>query len=377
MTTTPQEKQKHALIAGGGSGGHVFPGLAVAGELAKRGIAVSWAGAAASMEEKLATRYGLKFFALPARPLVGRGLWGKAQALSALGRAAFAARALIRHQSIDLVLGTGGYASAGAVVGARLAKVPILLLEPNAAAGVANSWLSRVAAEACVAGDGQKGLHCAVRETGVPIRQEFFDVATSLPFGSPLRLLVLGGSQGARQLNSQLPIVLKNLPEKLGAIFVRHQSGEKHLEALRQSYREQGIEPTHGYDHDGPRLQIELRPFIDDMAGAIAESHLVISRAGAITLAELCAAGRPMLLLPLKLAGGHQVDNALRLEEKGAALVLDAAASTATLESELAALLPDRARLTKMAAAARNLGKKDAAAAIADRVVFWAGGGRN
>jgi len=366
----------HALVAGGGTGGHVFPGLAVVKELAHRGWQVSWAGAASSMEEKLCKKYGVDFYSVPARPLVGRGPLGQAMALATLSRSAWSARKIIRRLGVQAVLGTGGYVSAGAVLGGRLAGVPVLLLEPNAEAGVANRMLSRFAVEAFVAFEGEQRLSCPVRVCGVPVRPEFFDIAPQLPFGAPLKLLVLGGSQGSRQLNELLPAAIALLPESLGRVVVRHQSGGRHQKSLRKAYEDQELPVVPvdggGWRPDGPRIQIETPAFISHMASAMAESHLILSRAGAITLAEICAAGRPSLLLPLEAAGGHQKRNAERLVLAQAALMLGSADTPEALALLLGDLLADRERLTAMADAARSLGRADAAKTIADRIEFWA-----
>lgn len=376
-TETTAAAKGHALIAGGGTGGHVFPGLAVVKELAQRGWQVSWAGAASSMEEKLCKKNGVAFHSLPAKPLLGRGMVGKARALWTLGRSALGARVLLRRLGAQVVLGTGGYVSAGAALGGRLAGVPVLLLEPNAEAGVANRWLSRWADEAYLAFEGESGLRCPVVVTGIPVRAEFFDIAPQLPFGSPLRILVLGGSQGAKQMNELLPAAMAHLPESLGRVVIRHQSGGRHQEAVKKRYEDQELPVMAidggGWRPDGPRIQVETPAFIQNVAAAMAESHLVISRAGAITLAELCAGGRPSLLLPLLGAGGgHQLHNAERLVAAGAALMADGGSSPEALAAQIGDLLADRGRLTAMADAARRLGHADAVGKIADRVEFWA-----
>ncbi|MBV8200412.1 MAG: glycosyltransferase, partial [Acidobacteria bacterium] len=215
----------HALLAGGGTGGHVFPALAVAEELLARGWRVSYAGSPSGLEARLVPERGIAFFGLPARPLLGRGPLARGLALATLARSAVSAAALIRRLGASVVLGTGGYVSAPAVVGARLAGRPVLLLEPNARAGTANRWLSRCATEAAVGyAETARGLRCPATVTGVPIRATFFAVppmtaaataataataagAAAAAAGAqpPRRLLVLGGSQGARQLNRALP----------------------------------------------------------------------------------------------------------------------------------------------------------------------------
>ncbi len=367
-TASPSGPQ--ALLSGGGSGGHVFPGLAIAEELASRGWQVSWAGSKRGPESRLVSRRKIPFHDLPARPIVGQGLAGKARAAATLARSAWSARALVKRLDARVVVGTGGYASAPAVSGAGLAARPALLLGPNAEAGVANRLLSRLATEAAVAFDETgRQLACPSRTTGVPVRSEFFASVRKetdeklLPSAPPLRLLVLGGSQGALQINRLVPRALELLKGRRGrwtgdgALEVCHQTGEAHLETTREAYRDAGVDDV-----------VEVVPFLDRMADAMAGSHLIVSRAGAITLAEICAAGRPSLLVPLALAAGHQTGNAHRLAAAGAAAVLPAAAAAEDLAEVLAGLLGDDARLEAMARAARTLGRPDAAAAIADRV---------
>ncbi len=362
-------REPHALLSGGGSGGHVFPGLAVAQELARRGWQVSWAGSPRGMEASLVSARSIPFYPLPARPVVGRGVLGKMRAVATLTRSAWRACSLVRSLAARVVVGTGGYASAPAVVGGRLAARPVLLVEPNAEPGVANRLLSRLASEAAVAWDETApALRCPARTTGVPVRDEFFEVAAELPAGPPWRLLVLGGSQGARQLNELLPAALHRAAAAGQKLAVCHQTGEAHSGATRDAYRA-AAQAT------GAAVEVEIVPFIDQVAAAMAASHLVISRAGAITLAEICAAGRPALLLPLALAGAHQAGNAARLAAAGAAQVLPAAADDAELARRLEEILGTRRRLDAMARASRGLGRRGAATAIADRVERLGGAG--
>jgi UDP-N-acetylglucosamine--N-acetylmuramyl-(pentapeptide) pyrophosphoryl-undecaprenol N-acetylglucosamine transferase len=349
----------HALLAGGGTGGHVFPALAVGDELARRGWTVSFTGAATGLEARLVPARGIPFHPLPALPLVGKSAAARARALATLGRSALAARRLVRALGADAVLGTGGYVSAPAVVGARLAGRPVLLLEPNARAGVANRWLSRWAAGAAVAYDSARAdLACPVWLTGVPVREEFFLVGPQLPPGAP-RLLVLGGSQGARQINELLPAAVAAIAGRVPGLRVLHQVGERNLDAARAAWTASGV----------PASRVEVAPFLDDVAGAMAAAHLVVSRAGALATAEICAAGRASLLLPLAIAKGHQGENAAVLAAAGAAEVLAGGEATAErLGALLAELLSDRERLAQMARAARGLARPRAAAAIADRL---------
>lgn len=360
-----------ALFCGGGSGGHVFPGLAVAQELQGRGWQVRWSGSHRGLEKRLVEQRRMRFHALPARPLVGQGVLGKMRALFTLSVTAWRARSLVRSLGARVVIGTGGYVSAPAVLGAKLARRPVLLLEPNAEVGFANRWLSRFAAEAVVV-DMASGaqLACPTTQTGVPIRQEFFAVKgmSSTP---PWHLLVLGGSQGAQQLNRLLPTALKRLQLQERLVVV-HQCGERHLEATRHAYAEAGLIDADGTSTN-ERIEVEVVPFLDDMAAALAVSHLVVSRAGAITLAEICAAGRASLLLPLTLAAAHQVGNARHLVTAGAAEMLLADASEDDMTALLSDLLQDAPRRHAMALAAHSLGRPQAAEKIADRVELLAG----
>jgi UDP-N-acetylglucosamine--N-acetylmuramyl-(pentapeptide) pyrophosphoryl-undecaprenol N-acetylglucosamine transferase len=367
-SSTPRSPAFHALLAGGGTGGHVFPALAVAEELGKRGWRVSFTGLAGGLEERLTGERGVPFHPLPARPFLGKGLGARARSLTTLSGSGIAAARLIRRLGADVILGTGGYVSAPAVLGARLARRPILLLEPNARAGVANRWLSGFASGAAVAfRETIRDLKCPCQVTGVPVRAAFFAVPTTLPPLAPLRLLVLGGSQGARQVNELVPAAVARLLGLLGsgvALRVLHQAGAKNVEETRAAYSAAGVAEASGI--------VEVVPFLDDVAGAMAASHLLVSRAGAITVAEICAASRAALFLPLTIAQAHQVDNARLLADAGAAEMLTGEAATPdALAERLGALLVHPAgaeRLARMGRAARALARPGAVAAIADRL---------
>jgi UDP-N-acetylglucosamine--N-acetylmuramyl-(pentapeptide) pyrophosphoryl-undecaprenol N-acetylglucosamine transferase len=350
----------HVLLAGGGTGGHVFPALAVADELLARGWQVSFTGAAAGLEERLVGERGLPFHPLAARPLLGRGPIDKAKAVVTLARSSAAAAKLVRRIGAHVVLGTGGYVSAPAVLGACLARRPLLLLEPNGRAGVANRWMSRWATAAAVGYRETIGdLKCPCWVTGVPVRAAFFAVPAELPSLDAPRLLVLGGSQGARQINQAMAEAAARLIARLPALSILHQAGTRNLEETRAAYESAGVGAPH----------VEVVPFLDDVAGAMAASHLLVSRAGAITIAEICAAGRPSLLIPLAIAKGHQVDNARLLAAAGGAeMVRSDHLSAERLAGKLAELLADGGRLAAMGRAARTLARPRAVSDIADRI---------
>jgi UDP-N-acetylglucosamine--N-acetylmuramyl-(pentapeptide) pyrophosphoryl-undecaprenol N-acetylglucosamine transferase len=340
--------------------------LAVGAVLAERGWRVSFAGSARGLEARLVPARGVEFFALPARPVLGRGPLAKLGAGWTLGRSALKARSLIRRLGVDVVAGTGGYASVPAVCGGRLARKPLVLIEPNAHAGAANRFLSRWARAAAVGyASAVDDLRCPALITGVPVRAEFFDVpAPALSPAAP-RLLVLGGSQGARRVNEVVPAAIARLAPRLAGLKVLHQAGERHLEATREAYRAVGLE-------DGAGV-VEIVAFLDDVAGALRDAQLVLSRAGAIATAEICAAGRASVLLPLRIAAGHQVENARLLEERGAALQANEEEGGEALAAAVAGLFAEADRLRRMGEAARALSRPAAAVDIADLIEHVAG----
>lgn len=353
---------KKAVLAGGGSGGHVFPALAVGKELERRGWTVSFIGGAAGLEARLARAEALDFHALPVAAMRGRSWARRLAGLAVLARSTGRAVALLRRLRSEVVVATGGYASVPAGLAAFLCRLPLLLVEPNATSGLANRFLSRFAREAAVAWPlAGSRLRCPSTLTGVPVRAAFFDVPeAALPVAGVWRLLVLGGSQGAQTLNRLLPAAVERLRDRGLAVEVLHQAGAGKVE-----------EPTRAYGRSGATA--EVVPFLDDVPGAMARSHLVLSRCGAITLAEICAAGRPAVLFPLSLAGGHQLENARILERAGAAVVLADEAEAGELADLLTVVLESQ-RLAEMAAAAHRLATPEAAARIADRAEALAQG---
>jgi UDP-N-acetylglucosamine--N-acetylmuramyl-(pentapeptide) pyrophosphoryl-undecaprenol N-acetylglucosamine transferase len=346
-------RARRVLLAGGGSGGHVFPALAVGQSLTARGWSVSFAGTARGMEARLVPAAGVEFHALAAAPMVGKGLVGRMLGGATLLRSAMSARGLVRRLDAKVVVGTGGYVSAPAVLGARLARRPVVLVEPNAHAGSANRFLSRFARFAALASaEAAAELRCETQVTGVPVRREFARQPAPLP-AAP-RILVLGGSQGARRLNEIVPPALARLQRSVPGLTVLHQAGERWIAEARAAYA---------------RAEVDARvvPFLDDVAGAMAAARLIVSRAGANTLAEIACAGRPAVLLPLAAAAGHQGDNARAVAAAGAGLVYDEAAGAdglaETLERAFVSGIPER-----QAAAAETLARPGAADAIADLV---------
>jgi UDP-N-acetylglucosamine--N-acetylmuramyl-(pentapeptide) pyrophosphoryl-undecaprenol N-acetylglucosamine transferase len=334
----------------------VFPALAVGAELERRGWRVSYTGTATGMEAGIAASRGLEFHPLEASALAGRSLFARAAAIAVLARSSVRARKLVRRLDARVVVATGGYACAAAAIGAFLARRPVVLVEPNAQAGLANRALSRIAAAAAVAWpQAAKALACPTRETGVPVRREFFSTPAEPPTAPPWRLLVLGGSQGATALNEAVPSALDRLRRDRGlAISVVHQAGRGKEKATLVAYAASGIDAR-------------VVSFLDDVPGEMAASHLVLSRAGAVTLAEICAAGRAAVLFPLALAAGHQLENAKALERAGAAAVVEGPIAAEALAATLARLL-DPMLVVGMGRAARTMARPRAAESIADLV---------
>ncbi len=343
---------KTILIMAGGTGGHIFPGLAVAEEMRAAGWDVVWMGARGGMEERLVPPRGHKTAWIRARAARGKGLLQKLLLPANLLLSFWESARHLRRIRPDVVLGLGGYVAFPGGMMASLLNRPLALHEQNAVAGLANRVLSTVSDKVMVAFPG--ALKNA-EWTGNPVRAEIASMAAPderfLGRTGPLRILVVGGSLGAQALNEAMPKAMALLKDKP---LVVHQSGEKHLEALRGNYAHAGV-------------QGELVAFIDDMARCYAAADLVICRAGAVTVAELSAGGMASILVPFPFAvDDHQTANARFLADAGAAVLV---AQTELTAGKLAALIEslDRPRLLDMARKARALGKRDAARIVAGR----------
>jgi UDP-N-acetylglucosamine--N-acetylmuramyl-(pentapeptide) pyrophosphoryl-undecaprenol N-acetylglucosamine transferase len=340
------------MIMAGGTGGHIFPGLAVAEEARAAGWQVVWMGARGGMEERLVPRHGIPAAWIRARAARGKGLLQKLLLPMNLLYSFWESARHIRSVHPDVVLGLGGYVAFPGGMMASLLGRPLAVHEQNAVAGLANRVLASVSDKVMVAfPDALK----AAEWTGNPVRREIARIARPeerfAGRSGQLRLLVVGGSLGAQALNEAVPRALALLKEKP---IVVHQSGEKHLEALRAHYADAGV--------DG-----ELLPFIDDMARRYAEADLVVCRAGAVTIAELSASGTASILVPFPHAvDDHQTANARFLAQHGAAILLPQAELT---PPRLAGLIGglDRGALLGMAQKARVLGKPEAARTVAAR----------
>lgn len=352
------------VIMAGGTGGHIFPGIAVAAALRARGAEVTWLGADGGMETRLVPQHGIAIDTIAIKGLRGKGV---ATVLAAPMRVLAAIRAaarVLRARRPGAVISFGGYASGPGGIAARLGGLPLFVHEQNRAPGLTNRVLARFA-RGVLTGFPQTFRGRGEVVVGNPVREAIAAIpAPAQRFARPsvrMRLLVLGGSQGARALNTAVPQALRALP---AADFeVRHQCGEKlHDEALR-AYADAGI-------------AARVEPFIADMAEAYAWADLAICRAGALTLAEVCAAGVGSVLVPFPQAvDDHQTRNAEYLVERGASVLLRQDARLAErLADLLRELSADAGRRLAMADAARALAKPDAAARVADIVLAAIGG---
>lgn len=346
------------MIMAGGTGGHVFPGLAVAEVLRGRGHDVVWLGSVHGPENRWVPDAGLPLETLAVSALRGRGWAGWMAAPVRLLRAVRQALRVVDRQRPGAVLSMGGFAAGPGGIAAWRRRMPLLVHEQNAVAGLTSRALARVARRVMT---GFPGALPGAEVVGNPVRREI----SALPpperrlagrEGAP-RLLVLGGSQGARRLNELLPAALVRLAEA-SRPEVRHQCGARHLEATRAAYRDAGV-------------SAEVTPFIADMADAYGWADLVLARAGALTLAELAAAGVGAVLVPYPHAvDDHQAVNAGHFVNAGAAeMHREDALEAGKLGGRLQALLADRDGLEAMARAARSLARPEAAERIADACI--------
>jgi UDP-N-acetylglucosamine--N-acetylmuramyl-(pentapeptide) pyrophosphoryl-undecaprenol N-acetylglucosamine transferase len=344
------------LLVGGGTGGHVYPMIAVADELRRLapGVRLTFVGTERGIESQVVPERGYALELIAIEPIRGRGFRG---ALSGVRRAAASipeARALLRRLGPKVVFSIGGYAAGPIALAARTIGIPVALMEPNTVIGLANRltapWVQR--AYTCFADVERYFPSGSVWRTGLAIRRGFDAVDYGFD-GERLRVLVLGGSQGATALNETLPRALAACKVPLSVV---HQAGKGHDSRVRELYQSIGAAEA-----------AEVVPFINDMPSALACADLVIGRSGAGAISEICAIGRPVVFIPYPYASGdHQYKNAASLVEHGAALCFrNEEATPERLARAIDELAADPARLGRMADAAQQLGRPDAAEAVA------------
>ena len=342
------------LISGGGTGGHLFPAIAVAQALSRKDPEgrILYVGRRGGMEEKIVPGYGIPLQSIVAAKLDMEDLWRNWPVPFVIPRALFQSGRIINAFQPDVVLGTGGYVSAPLILAAAGFRVPIVLQEQNYLPGRATRLLSRVALVVATSYPESAGyLKSKTVVTGTPVRTDFWRRRTDLP-GRPRVLLVLGGSQGAHRINESVGQALPELVGKLG-LDVWHQTGERdadQMRALTATLEGPGRDRYHPFS------------FSPDLAQLVYNADLVLGRAGAGTISEVSAAGIPMVLVPGRFGGGHQQLNVGPYEHAGAASVIpDAELNGARLLAELTSIVDDPTRYRKMVEAMRGLGRPYAA----------------
>jgi UDP-N-acetylglucosamine--N-acetylmuramyl-(pentapeptide) pyrophosphoryl-undecaprenol N-acetylglucosamine transferase len=351
------------LIAGGGTGGHLYPGIAVARELLRRlpDARITFAGTARGIEARVIPREGFELDTLRSAGLKATSLTARVRGLLLIPLSGLDAWSILSKRSPHLVIGVGGYSSGPVMAMAVLRGIPTLLLEQNAVPGLTNRLLAPVVSAAAVTFESTAsyfGRRAIV--AGNPVRAEFVSehAAPGVRDPGPPRVLIFGGSQGAHAINMAMVEAAPELAAHPGGMAITHQTGERDLELVRDGYRRAGIEAR-------------VEPFLFAMDREIESADLVVSRAGATTLAELTVAGRAAVLVPLPTAADdHQRKNADVLGQAGAAEVVEQKdLSGAALAARIVRLLDNPARREAIAAAARKLGKPDAVKVIADRAL--------
>ncbi len=347
------------LIAAGGTGGHIYPGIAVAKEIIRRDggkSKVLFVGTARGLETKIVPENGFQLSLINSAGLKSVGFAGKIKGLIILPKSFLEARRLIKEFQPDVVVGAGGYVTGSVLLTASLMRIPTLVMDSNALPGFTNRRLAPFVTKAALSFEeavkffGKKGV-----VTGNPVRREFFDIQPKAR-GEKINLLIFGGSQGARAINTAMVDVLGNLQNYKDKLQITHQTGELDFETVRRSYAENDWQTA------------DIRRYISDMVSQFAETDLIICRAGATTCAEVAAAGKAALMIPLPTAADdHQRKNAEALVNQGAArMILQKDLSRESLAKEIIDLIESPEKITAMEKAAKKLAKADAAEVTVD-----------
>jgi UDP-N-acetylglucosamine--N-acetylmuramyl-(pentapeptide) pyrophosphoryl-undecaprenol N-acetylglucosamine transferase len=357
-----------AILAGGGTGGHVIPALAIANELRKSyGAELLFIGTARGIENRLVPAAGFPLQLVRVGQLKNVSLMTRAKTAFDLPRALWDAGRMLNQFAPDVVIGVGGYASGPAMLAGVMKHIPTLAFEPNVVPGFANRIVARFVSAAAVHFEETAKYFRHGEVTGVPVRQAFFEIRPKR--GGTPTLLVFGGSQGAHAINEALIRCLSVLLREAPGIHIIHQTGERDYNDALAAY--QGVTKTAG----APALTFEVFKFIEDMPAAFVQADLLVCRSGASTVAEITAAGKPAIFVPFpRAADDHQRVNAEALARHGAAVVVEESKLEGVwLAETIAALLQDAPRLQKMARAARELAHPHAARDIAAMAARLAG----
>jgi len=337
------------LVAGGGTGGHVFPALAVAQEWLRHGKEIGetreavFVGTARGLENKLVPPTGIPLEHIRSAGLKGMGGMKLARNLATLGPAYLDSRAILRKHKFDVAFGVGGYAAGPILLAAAMRGIPVVIFEPNAAPGLTNQILARFATRVAVGyEETARRLGKKAVVTGCPVRPEFKFVPLRRA-EPPFRILITGGSQGARPINRAVVEALPILKERMNDLLIVHQTGEREFESVRTAYL-------------ANEFSAQVKPFLTDMPERFAWADLIVCRAGQTTIAEIAAIGRAALFIPFAgAADSHQLRNAQALERAGAARVLvESELNGARLAQEITGLLANPDELAGLAAKARQ-----------------------
>ncbi len=346
------------LIAGGGTGGHVIPALAVARELkARYGAEMLFVGTARGMENRLVPQAGFELALVKVGALKNVSLATRLRTIFDLPRAILHSRKIIRQFRPDVVIGVGGYASGPAMAAAILGRIPTLAFEPNLVPGFANRIVGRWVSAGAVHFEQTRKYFRNARVVGVPVRPEFFSVSAQTQ-NHPPTLLVFGGSQGAHAINQAVAAMIPEVQGRLPGLHVIHQTGERDYNDVQAAYSRSGT-------------SAEVSAFIDNMPQAFARADLLVCRSGASTVAEITAAGKPAIFVPFpRAADDHQRRNAEAIAEVGAAVLIPESELTPVrLAQTVTELLSNPVRLQAMAEKARSLAHRDAAEQVAEMAV--------
>ena len=346
------------LIVAGGTGGHIYPGIAVANEIMRRDAEneILFVGTARGLEKKIVPENGFQLSLINSAGLKNVGVVGKVKGLSVLPRSFLEARKIMRQFRPHVVVGAGGYVSGPVLLMAAIMGLPTLVMDSNALPGFTNRQLARFVDKAALTFEealpffGKKGI-----VTGNPVRREFFDIEAK-PRSEMFHLLIFGGSQGARAINDAMADALKGLAGYEDRLTITHQTGETDYEKIRAAY------------NDSPFQNADVRPFISDMFVEFGNADLVVSRAGATTCAELAAAGKASIMVPLPTAADdHQRKNAEALVKAGASkMILQGDLTGEILAAEIGRLIDSPEEIGDMESAARKMGREDAAEKAVD-----------
>lgn len=349
------------LIAGGGTGGHIIPALAIADELrARYGAELLFVGTARGLESRLVPQAGYGLELIRVGQLNNVSLATRARTAVDLPLGMMQCVRLLRSFRPDAVVGVGGYASGPVMAAAILLRIPALAFEPNAVPGLANRLVGRWVSAAAVNFEPARHYFRAAQVTGIPVRAEFFRLAPRPAVAAP-HLLVFGGSQGARVLNITMPKIAARLLNTVPGLTILHQAGARSADATRAAYQASGA----------PEGRWQVEAFLDDMPRCFEAADVVLSRSGASTVAELAASAKPAVLIPFpQAADDHQRRNAEVMEQAGAArLLLEGELTPEALESTLREMLSQPGERAAMSKNARLLAHPDAAERIAGMVV--------